>query len=247
VSALVSVPGDTNPEARVAVRQAGEQLAAQRSLVHAAKAGHWPSVSVTSTFAQFAYPTDAFPGSNDFLTDWTVGIGLSVPLFTGGRLGGDAQVAKANMREAELRVSQTRKLARLDGRSTQTQVEAAAAAWEASTGTVEQAQRAYEIADLRYREGLSTQTELLDARVALEQAQGNRALAARDLQVAKMRLLLLPALPLTTAANTGASGNTSTGTTGSQNPTPNTPTLPSATPIAGVTAGAASAPAGVSP
>ena len=247
VSALVPVPGDTNPEARVAVRQAGEQLTAERSLVHAAKAGRWPSVSVTSTFAQFAYPTDAFPGSNDFLTDWTVGIGLSVPLFTGGRLGGDAQVAKANMREAELRVSQTRKLARLDGRSTQTQVEAAAAAWEASTGTVEQAQRAYEIADLRYREGLSTQTELLDARVALEQAQGNRALAARDLQVAKMRLLLLPALPLTTAANTGAAGNTSTGTTGNQNPTPNTPTPPSATPIAGVTAGAASAPAGVSP
>ena len=117
----------------------------------------------------------------------------------------------------------------------------------ASSGTVEQAQRAYEIADLRYREGLSTQTELLDARVALEQAQGNRAVAARDLQVARMRLLLLPALPLTSAANTGAAGNTSTGTTGNQNPTPSTQTPLSATPIAGVTTGAASAPAGVSP
>ncbi len=243
VGALVPMPGDTSPEARIPVRQATEQLTAQRGLVQAAKAGRWPSVSVTSTFAQFAYPTDAFPGSNDFLTDWTVGIGLSVPLFTGGRLGGDAQVAKANLREAELRVSQTRKLARLDGRSTQTQVEAAAAAWEASTGTVEQAQRAYEIADLRYREGLSTQTELLDARVALEQAQGNRARAARDLQVAKMRLLLLPALPLASAGATGSTVGQSTTTT----PTQNTQTQSSPTPIAGVTAGTASAPAGVSP
>lgn len=164
-----------------------------------------------------------------------------MPLFTGGRLGGDAQVAKANLREAELRLSQTRKFARLDGRSTQTQVEAAAAAWEASMGTVEQADEAYRIADLRYREGLSTQTELLDARVALEQAQGNRARAARDLQVAKMRLLLLPALPLSTSA--AASAATQSTTTA---PTQNTQT-PSATPVAGVTTGSASAPPGANP
>jgi outer membrane protein TolC len=243
VAELVRAPGDTSPEARAPVRQAREQLAAQRSLLQAAKAGHWPSVSATSTFAQFAYPSGAFPGSDDFLTDWTVGIGVSVPLFTGGRLGGDTRVAKANLREAELRVSQTRKLARLDGRSTQTQVEAAAAAWEASSGTVEQAQRAYEIADLRYREGLSTQTELLDARVALEQAQGNRARAARDLQVAKMRLLLLPALPLASAAAIGSTVGQSTTTTTTQNPA----TPSSVTPLAGVTTGTASASAGVSP
>jgi outer membrane protein len=240
MTTLVSTPGDTNPEVRAPVRQATEQVDAQRGLVQAAKGGRWPSVSLTSTFAQFAYPTDAFPGSNDFLTDWSIGLGLSVPLFTGGRLGGDAQVATANLREAELRLSQTRKLARLDSRSTATQLVAAAAGWEASAGTVEQADRAYQIADLRYREGLSTQTELLDARVALEQAEGNRARAARDLQVARMRLLLLPSLPLaaSTAGTPAASSTTTTPT--------NTPTQSSTTPIAGVT-GAASAPAGATP
>ena len=243
VTAIVTAPGDTNPDIRAPVRQATEQVEAQLGLVQAAKGGRWPSVSLTSTFAQFAYPTDAFPGSNDFLTDWSIGLGMSVPLFTGGRLGGDAQVAKANLHDAELRLSQTRKLARLDGRSTTTQLEAAAAAWEASAGTVEQADRAYQIADLRYREGLSTQTELLDARVALEQAEGNRARAARDLQVAKMRLLLLPALPLAGGTATNATASASTTTT----PTPNTPTQSSTTPIAGVSTGTASAPAGASP
>lgn len=238
VSALVPAPGDTNPDVRAPVRQASAQVEAQRGLVQSAKGGRWPSVALTSTFSQFAYPEGAFPGSSDFLTDWSVGVGVSVPLFTGGRLGGDAGVAKADLREAELRLSQTRKLARLDGQSTRTQVEAAAAAWEASAGTVEQADRAYQIADLRYREGLSTQTELLDARVALEQAQVNRARAARDLQVARMRLYLLPALPLPTAAGSSVAAQ-GAGTT----PTPNTPTQP-ATPVAGASPGVASAPAG---
>jgi outer membrane protein len=220
VNALVPSPGDTNPEVRAAVRQAGEQVEAQRGQLKSAKGGRWPSVSVTSTFSQFAYPSDAVPSGDDFLTDWAVGIGLSVPLFTGGRLGGDTRVAKSNLRDAELRLSQTRKLARLDSRSTSTQLGAALAAWEASAGTVEQAQRAYEIAELRYREGLSTQTELLDARVALEQAQVTRAQAARDLQVAKMRLALLPALPL---ATTGTSTTTTTQTSSGQATSPPTP------------------------
>ncbi|MBL8986613.1 MAG: TolC family protein, partial [Gemmatimonadetes bacterium] len=63
-------------------------------------------------------------------------------------------------------------------------------------GTSAQATRAYQIADLRFREGVSTQTELLDARIALQQAEVNRAQAARDLQIARVRVALLSELPL---------------------------------------------------
>ena len=63
-------------------------------------------------------------------------------------------------------------------------------------GTVQQASRAYEIADVRYRAGVSTQLELSDSRLLLQQAEANRALAARDLQVARARVALLPELPL---------------------------------------------------
>ena len=72
--------------------------------------------------------------------------------------------------------------------------------WQASAGTEEQATRAYQIAEIRYREGISTQTELNDLRIQQAQAQVNRAQAARDLQVARIRLALLPALPLTAQA-----------------------------------------------
>ncbi|MFN2604586.1 MAG: TolC family protein [Gemmatimonadaceae bacterium] len=78
----------------------------------------------------------------------------------------------------------------------------ARSAWLASLGTAEQASRAYSIAEVRYKEGISTQLELNDARILLEQAVTNRALAARNLQVARVKLALLPDLPLQT---TGAS------------------------------------------
>jgi outer membrane protein TolC len=61
---------------------------------------------------------------------------------------------------------------------------------------VQQAVRAYEIAELRYREGLSTQVELADARLLLFQARASRAQAARDVQLARVRLAVLPQLPL---------------------------------------------------
>jgi hypothetical protein len=126
------------------------------------------------------------------------------------------------MRQAELRLQQTRELAEVDARNSRIQLESAVAAWEASQGTVEQAARAYDIADLRYREGMSTQTELNDVRIQLEQAQASRARAARDLQVAKIRLALLPALPL---AGSTAQAASPAGTVGgsSQAPSPATP------------------------
>ena len=74
----------------------------------------------------------------------------------------------------------------------------------ASAGTVEQAQRAYQIAEIRYREGLSTQVELTDSRILLQQAQANRAQAARDLQIAQARVALLPDLPLNVGQAAGA-------------------------------------------
>jgi len=66
----------------------------------------------------------------------------------------------------------------------------------ASSGTTEQATRAYNIAEVRYREGLSTQLELTESRNLLQQARWNRATAARDFQVARLRLTLLKDLPL---------------------------------------------------
>jgi outer membrane protein TolC len=97
------------------------------------------------------------------------------------------------------------------------QLEGAQAAWLASVGTAAVAQRAYEIAEVRFREGLSTQIELSETRVQWQQALANRAQAARDLQVARVRLALLRQLPLgagTSGATAGAGAGQSSMTQG---------------------------------
>jgi outer membrane protein TolC len=178
------------------VRRAGENVTAQEGRLSVARAGRLPTLRLTSAFAQIAYPASAFPGWNDFVSDWTVSLAMQVPLFTGGRLRGDRIVAGADLDEARLRLQQTREQAALDARTSLAALDATEAAWEASAGTVEQARRAYQIAEIRYREGISTQTELGDSRLLLQQAEANRAQAARDVQVARTRLALLPDLPL---------------------------------------------------
>lgn len=212
LEAIARTAGDTGTSARAPVRQAAEAVEAQRGLLRVARGQRFPQLALTSQYAQLGYPEEVSPFGARFVDDWVVALGLTIPIFTGGRIGGEEDVARANVSEAELRLQQTHELAEVDARNAATQLEAADAAWQASAGTVEQAARAYQIAELRYREGLSTQTELLDSRIQFQQAQASRARAARDLQVARVRLVLLPALPLAGAAAsaTGASPSATT-------------------------------------
>lgn len=187
--------GDTTAANRAAVQQAQTLVDVQQSALRIARSQRLPNLSVNSQFGRVAYPEGAFPGWNDFRSNWTVGATLAMPIFTGGRIRGDEMVAQANLLEAQARVRQARDAARLDTRVAIERLEAARAQYQASAGTVQQAQRAYQIAEVRFREGISTQVELSDSRILLQQAQANRAVAARDLQIAQARVALLPFLP----------------------------------------------------
>lgn len=179
---------------RVTVRQAETSLRQSEASVSLARAQRLPTVSITSAYGEVAYA--GVPSFGDFRRNWNVGAVVSLPILTGGRLKADEIVARAGVQEAQARVQQARELAFVDTQTAYEELEAAQAAWEASAGTVAQAQRAYEIAELRYREGVSTQLELNDSRLLLVQAQAERAQSARDLQVARARVALLPDLPL---------------------------------------------------
>ncbi|MFL5540867.1 MAG: TolC family protein [Longimicrobiaceae bacterium] len=196
--------GDTTTLNRAPVRQLAETIAVQEAALRVARASRLPTVSLVSNWGRVGYPAGFFPGWNDFATNWTVGAQLSVPVLTGGRLRGDRMVAEAAVLEARAQFEGTKQLAVLDTRSALLQLAAARAQWQASAGTVEQANRAYQIAEIRYREGLSTQTELTDSRILLQQAQANRAQAARDLQIAQVHVALLPDLPISIGQGSAA-------------------------------------------
>jgi outer membrane protein len=198
------ITGDTSATDRATVREAAAAIDAQRGLLKITKAQRFPTLALTSQYGKVAFPLTGFPQSGDFRTNWTIGLASQVPLFTGGRIKGEQMVAEANVREAQARYDQLREFAALDSRVTLNNLFQARAAWLASLGTADQARRAYSIAEVRYKEGISTQIELNDARILLEQAVVNRALAARNLQVARVKLALLPDLPLQTTGATQA-------------------------------------------
>jgi len=208
VSRLVAAT-DTAARARAAVRQAGYGVNVAQQQLRASKAQRLPQISATTNYQRLAYPSNILPTSlNDFLPNWTVGIGLSYPLFSGGNIRGQIIAAEAGVVEARQRLKLAEEGAALDARLAALQLAEAEANWQASVGTAEQAQRAYAIAEVRFREGISTQLELSETRVQLQQALANRARAARDLQVARKRLELLPYLPLSAGGTTAASSMT---------------------------------------
>jgi outer membrane protein TolC len=205
---------------RVAVAQAQSTVRLRQETLRLTETQKYPSVAVNSTYGRVGYPIGIVPVFDR--ANWTIGATVQLPLLTGGRQRGDEQVARADVEAARLQAQQTQELAALDTRSAFAELLAARAAYDATAGTVQQASRAYDIANVRYQAGVSTQLELADSRLQLQQAEANRAVAARDLQVARAHVALLPELPV--------GGGTGTPRTSPaavpQQQTPTTPTPP---------------------
>ncbi len=209
---------DTAVGSRAAVQQAEAAVTIQQVLTGVTRWDRLPTVTLKSTFARIGYPDNGVAWQADYLSDWTIGVHVSVPLWTSGRLSGNSIVSEAALTQARIRAEQARDGAAFDARAAVLRLRTAQASWAATQRTVEQAERAYQIATLRYQEGISTQTELADARLLLEQAQANRATAARDAHVARTRLQLLQDLPLAGADVAQTLSNAASGQQAIQQP-----------------------------
>ena len=194
---------DTSSLVRAPVRELDEAVKVQEAQVKIAKAERIPSFAITSAYQRLYFPSNPFLSNiSSGVNNWTVGISTNFPVLDGGRIKGDRLVAESGLQQARAQREQTRQFAALDARVALTALEEAQATWSSSQGTADQAQKAYAIDQVRYREGISTQTDLSQSRLLLEQAKANRAQAARNLAVARVKLALLRDLPIGT---TGAS------------------------------------------
>ena len=191
---------DTATANRAPVRQSEENVRAQEGLLRVARADRLPSLAITSNYQRLYFPNSVTPNLNRFSENWSIGGSLGMSLFSGGRISGQVDVARANLDEARARHRLSQELAALDTRVALNQLQQAEASFAASRGTAGQARRAYSIDQIRYREGISTQTDLTQSRLLLEQAVANQALSARDLAVARARVTLIRDLPINTSA-----------------------------------------------
>ncbi|MGH7572536.1 MAG: TolC family protein [Gemmatimonadota bacterium] len=175
--------------ARADLEAQAQTVELREELVNVERAEAFPSLSLSLDVTRRSSSEEFVPEERDFSQSATAALALEIPVFDGRRTQGRALQARADYVEAQ-------ELYRALGRDVQLQVqdawqsvEAAAQTVEATRATGERANRAYEIARVRFREGLSTQLELDEAEQAVTEATLNAALALHDHMVAVARLL----------------------------------------------------------
>jgi outer membrane protein len=152
---------------RLAVELEEQRITAERRSV-------FPTLDLTADYLRRA-STDDFPGEDDFVDSFAAGVAFEVDVFDGGERAGRVAQAEASLERERQRLSQLSEGLRLEVEQAYRTVRAAREWVIASRDTVARAEKALEIAQLRFRNGLSTQLELDDAELAVTEARTNLA------------------------------------------------------------------------
>lgn len=173
------------PEERAALEAAEQQVEIRRQQVRAARGAYLPNVALQMNYGRQLFPADAFDFRGDWRTDWTVTLGVQLPIFEGFRRGAETERAQVELQRAQLQVDQLREALELEYRQAVGEWERAAAAITSRRATVDMAERVYDLMGLRYEQGLATQLEVNAARLSLLQARTNLAQAVADFRIAE--------------------------------------------------------------
>jgi outer membrane protein len=164
-------------ERRAGLRALDQVIAAREGAVRIAQAAKKPSVDLRGLFSFQAFPAAPAPPIRDWRRDWSVSINLSFPILDGGRAAGETLQAETELRQVRLQRAQLHEALELELEAALAEFESARAQIQARRATVDQARRATELAELRFRTGLATQLETSDARLLMRQAQLNETQA----------------------------------------------------------------------
>ncbi|HYO45069.1 MAG TPA: TolC family protein [Gemmatimonadota bacterium] len=152
-----------------------ETVALSRELVDVQRAEAYPSISLFLDLNRRASSEELWPEDRDFTQAATAALALDIPIFDGRRTQGRTLQARANQVAAIERLRGLEWDVELQVLDAWQSVQAAAEGVSATRATAELAQRAYDIATVRFRSGLSTQLELNEAEQDLIEAQSNAA------------------------------------------------------------------------
>jgi outer membrane protein, multidrug efflux system len=158
-------------ERRPDLRQAEQEYAASNAAVGVARANFFPVISLTALLGGVSPQLSGLVSSG---TQWSVGGGLAGPLFTGGRLKSQYQVALAQRDQSEIfyRKSVTQAFGEV---STALSAHVKLAeAYRQEGRSVTAYQESVRLANVRYDNGLSSYFEVLDAKLQLFPAESTQ-------------------------------------------------------------------------
>jgi multidrug efflux system outer membrane protein len=167
--------------------EAERRLAAASARVAIARVAHFPSIALTGYLGtESAALSGLFSGPAGI---WQAAIALAQPIFAGGRLEAELDVARARERQVLARYQGVIQSAFRDVRSALASQAQARASFDAEQARVHALAETVRLAQLRYEGGLASQIELLDAQRNLLAAELNRIEALRAHRVAIAALL----------------------------------------------------------
>lgn len=182
---------EATPEmlSRRATIAAGErQVRIREEQVKIARGGYLPSVNLSVNVGRQLFPTTVGGFNEDWRSDISAGLAVTVPIFNGFRTRAEVAQAQVALNQERLRLSQLRENVQVEYERARGERDRARASIQARQRTVEQAQRVHDLTVLRYEQGLASQLEVSDARLALLQARTNLAQAVSDFQIANATL-----------------------------------------------------------
>jgi multidrug efflux system outer membrane protein len=179
----VVVP-DSVPAALLArrpdVEAAEREYAAATARIGVADAARLPSFAITGSYGSQALKASQLFDSNTRIYQLLGGV--SIPLFTGGRLVNEARAARARAEQARAQYEQAVLVAAGEAGDALAGVRSARDVAAAEQTQAAALRRALELAELRYRTGVSNYLEVLDAQRSLFDAE----LAASQAQLQQL-------------------------------------------------------------
>jgi len=168
----VAVPDSVPAELllrRPDVRRAERDWQAATARVGLALGNRLPRVMITGQYGrQNENFTNFFSKENEIYVGQ---VGVSIPLFTGGRLAGQQSAARARMDQAKARYEQTVLQAFREGNDALVGLRLSRDQLSAQQTQAQALTRAYALAQQRYDNGVSSYLEVLDAQRSLFSAQ----------------------------------------------------------------------------
>ena len=144
-----------------------------------------PSVALIGQYQwEWQLPNEWRTRSEDLTDSWTTGLALSLPLYDGGRTRARVAQTRAAQRQVEIARNKLEDGIYLEVRNALLDLREAEQKIRAQGRTVEQAERALAIADVRFGGGMATQLEVLDAQLAVTASRTQQIKATHDYAVA---------------------------------------------------------------
>ena len=171
----------TNRPELAAARQTYQ--AAQLNMERGLRAWY-PAIDLSSRY----YAQDR-PASIDYERDnWLLSVGLSQPLFDGGRRSAQLAQARAGLREAQDHVRAVEDVVSSEIETTLLSLKGVEARVQVARGAEKASEESYALVEEQYRGGSATVTRYLEAEAARSQARVSRITAEIELQRAEFQL-----------------------------------------------------------